>query len=95
MCVGPAVQDMWMLLPDTVENSRTEIANFLKGYGTYRKFDKKELELIPALRGMRMVHFAAWCAIQKGEPHFEQHFPEWGTKKYWNQLINDIRGLSI
>lgn len=93
ICVGPAVQDLWMLLPDTVENSKNEIKYFLEGYTTFRPFSIKDLELISALRVMRMVHFAAWCAIQKGELHFEQSFPEWGKPKYWNELIRDINSL--
>ncbi len=90
MCTGPAVQDMWMLLPDTVDNSKQEINWFIEGYETFKSFDRSSLELIPYLRAMRMIHFAAWCAIQKDDAGFETHFPEWGTKKYWGQLIRDI-----
>ena len=93
ICVGPSVQDLWMLLPDKEDRCKREIELFLKGYQTFRKFDLSELELIPALRIMRMVHFAAWCSVQKGEPHFEQSFPEWGKPKYWNELIRDINSL--
>ena len=93
ICLGPPVQDLWMLLPDTVENSKNEIKCFLEGYTIFRPFDIKDLDLIPALRVMRMVHFAAWCAVQKGELHFEQSFPEWGKPKYWNELIRDINSL--
>ncbi len=94
MCIGPSVQDMWMLLPDSVENSKNEINNFIKGYETFREFNSAELSLIDPLRAMRMVHFASWCAIQSNEPHFEKHFPEWGNTKYWNQLIRDIREIT-
>ncbi|MCX5748639.1 MAG: serine/threonine protein kinase [Candidatus Saganbacteria bacterium] len=90
MCVGPPVQDMWMLLPDKVENCRNEIDWFLKGYGTFYEFDSNTLRLIPYLQAMRMIHFASWCAVQKEDPGFETHFPEWGSKKYWGQLIRDV-----
>jgi len=93
MCVGPAVQDMWMLLPDKVESSQNEIEWFLKGYETFYELDRNTLRLIPYLQAMRMIHFASWCAIQKGDPGFEQHFPEWGTKKYWGQLIRDLNDI--
>lgn len=92
MCTGPAVQDMWMMLPDTVENSSNEISWFIQGYETFRPFPYRSLELVPYLRAMRMVHFASWCAVQKDDSDFATHFPEWGTKKYWGQLIRDIRG---
>ncbi len=88
MCVGPAVQDMWMLLPD-----KAEIEWFISGYETFSSFDRSSLELIRYLRAMRMIHFASWCAVQKNDPGFETHFPEWGTKKYWGQLIRDVSQL--
>ncbi len=93
MCMGPAVQDMWMLLPDKVENSQSEISWFIDGYRVFMDFDTAELLLINYLQAMRMVHYAAWCAIQKDDPGFEGNFPEWGTKKYWGQLIRDINSL--
>lgn len=93
MCTGPAVQDLWMLLPDKVENCSAEINWFISGYETFCGFDRKSLELIPYLQAMRMIHFAAWCAVQKDDPGFEAHFPEWGTKKYWGQLIRDVSQL--
>jgi Ser/Thr protein kinase RdoA (MazF antagonist) len=93
ICLGPSVQDVWMLLPGGVEHSENEIAWFLKGYQTFRQFDRAELELIPALRGMRLIHFAAWLAVQSQEADFKKHFPETGTARYWNELINEIYNL--
>ncbi|MFA5104581.1 MAG: serine/threonine protein kinase [Candidatus Margulisiibacteriota bacterium] len=93
MCVGPPVQDMWMLLPDKIENCVNEIEWFISGYETFSTFDRSSLEFIPYLRAMRMIHFASWCAVQKDDPGFEIHFPEWGTKKYWGQLIRDVDEL--
>lgn len=93
MCIGAPVQDMWMLLPDSVENCGNEIEWFISGYETFTAFDRRSLELIPYLRAMRMLHFASWCAIQKDDPGFEVNFPEWGTKKYWGQLIRDVNEI--
>lgn len=91
MCFGPPVQDIWMLLPGRVEQSKNELEWFLKGYETFRQFDWEGLKLIDALRGMRLIHFAAWLAIQSAEPDFPKHFPEAGTKRYWNELIKNIQ----
>ena len=93
ICQGPPVQDLWMLLPDTVEKSQNELSWFFEGYETFNQFDRASLELIPILRGMRLIHFASWCAIQKDEPHFDQHFHDWGSKKYWNELIKVLNGI--
>ena len=88
--VGPAVQDVWMLLPGTAEECPQELAWFKEGYTTFRDFPGSTMTLLPALRIMRQIHFAAWCAIQKDEPQFQHHFPDWGTTRYWNELTRAI-----
>jgi len=88
---GPAVQDLWMLLPDETKNCQQEIGWFLSGYTLFRDFQKQELSLIPSLKCMRQIHFAAWCALQHQEPQFQHHFPDWGGVSYWNTLIKDLQ----
>ncbi|MFC1752860.1 serine/threonine protein kinase [Thermoproteota archaeon] len=93
MCIGPRVQDLWMLLPDELENCQNEVSWFIEGYETFHDFPRKSLSLIPALRVMRLIHFASWCAIQHHEPGFKHHFPEWGKLRYWNETIKMIQGI--
>jgi Ser/Thr protein kinase RdoA (MazF antagonist) len=93
ICMGPPVQDLWMLLPGGVEDSQNELEWFLKGYETYRPFDIGSLALIPALRGMRMIHFVSWLAVQSKDPHFSKHFPETGSPRYWNELIKELQQI--
>jgi Ser/Thr protein kinase RdoA (MazF antagonist) len=93
ICMGPPVQDLWMLLPGKTHEAEQEIIWFLEGYRTFRDLRDTSLQLIPALRGMRLIHFCAWCAVQSTEPGFAEHFPEWGTLKYWNVLIKDLQQL--
>ncbi|HTY12911.1 MAG TPA: serine/threonine protein kinase [Candidatus Omnitrophota bacterium] len=92
-CIGPAAQDLWLLLPDKVDNSKKELAWFFEGYEVFRKFDRAELELVPALRGMRLLHYAAWLAVQSKEPDFAVNFPEAGKPRYWNELIRELQGI--
>lgn len=94
-CVGPVVQDLWMLLPDDVDRCENEISSFIKGYSVFREFDRTSLKLIPALKLMRQIHFASWCAIQSKEDNFSHYFPTWGTTKYWNELTKDIFNFSL
>lgn len=86
---GPAVQDLWMLLPDLPEKSLYEIDLFLEGYETFRSFDRRTLALIEPLRAMRFIHYQAWCAHQaedlNGPPT-----PEWGSLQYWRQELADL-----
>lgn len=93
MCVGPAVQDLWMFLPDTLDKSCQELEWFLEGYETFRQFNHAELKLIPALQAMRQIHYAAWCAVQSKDPDFAEHFPHFGTPSYWNELLRDLQKL--
>lgn len=93
ICIGPAIQDMWLLLPDKVANCENEISWFREGYQTFFDFPSRSLDLIPALRAMRIIHFASWCAIQSQEPGFQSHFPEWGSPRYWNETVRALTEL--
>jgi Ser/Thr protein kinase RdoA (MazF antagonist) len=93
--VGPVLQDLWMLLPGTPEECPKELAWFKSGYTLFSDFPESQLALIPALRGMRQLHFAAWCAIQVGEPQFSASFPEWGTPRYWNDWVRSLMSVLV
>lgn len=90
MVNGPPVQDVWMLFPSYRRESLPEIALFLEGYETFRRFDHKSLMLIEPLRAMRYIHYAAWCARQSGDPGFGRRNPDWGSELYWQEEINDL-----
>jgi len=93
LCLGPPIQDLWMLLPDIQENCENELNWFLKGYELFRSFDQRSLELIPLLRGMRIIHFVSWLAVQSQDPGFAKHFPKAGTKRYWNEIIKELQDI--
>ncbi len=93
MVMGPPAQDLWMLLPDGCDPASKEFNWFLEGYETFRQFDWESVKLIPALRAMRIIHYAAWLAVQHQEPDFQNHFPNAGTARYWNQLIKDLQEI--
>jgi Ser/Thr protein kinase RdoA (MazF antagonist) len=92
MAIGPAVQDLWMLLPDVVSKSRAEIEMFIEGYNIFREFDRNTLNLIEALRAMRYVHFTAWCAAQAVDASGASRLvPGWGSASYWREAVHDLR----
>lgn len=95
MVIGPAIQDIWMLLPDDITYCQQELDWFLAGYTLFQDFSMASLSLIEPLSIMRQIHFAAWCCIQASEPHFQHHFPHWGTTTYWNELIKDIQSIKM
>lgn len=90
MAYGPPVQDFWMLLPDYMEDSFAEINIFLEGYETFRNFDRRTLRLIEPLRAMRFIHYSSWCAHQVAEDGVSHAVPDFGTRHYWEQEINDL-----
>ncbi len=91
MMMGPAVQDLWLLLPDHADQCRREINLLLEGYERFRPFDRQELELIEGLRFMRMIHFLAWRARQRHDHWFAREFPDWGNRAFWITEIEDLR----
>lgn len=87
---GPAVQDVWMLLPARDDAERARRAVFLEGYRTFREFSDHWLNLIEPLRAMRYVHYAAWIARRREDPAFPQAFPHFGSDEYWEQETLDL-----
>jgi Ser/Thr protein kinase RdoA (MazF antagonist) len=90
MAVGPAVQDIWLLLPDRVARARLEINRLMEGYETFHPFPDETLRLVEPLRAMRFIHYTAWCARQKADGGFSRVAPDWGTPAFWRQEIADL-----
>jgi Ser/Thr protein kinase RdoA (MazF antagonist) len=89
--MGPAIQDLWMLLSgDRPEMSR-QLADVLAGYEDFRDFDLRELHLIEALRTLRQIHHAAWLARRWRDPAFPAAFPWFDTQRYWQDHILALR----
>ena len=95
MAVGPPVQDIWMLLPGRLQDSRREINLFLEGYETFREFDYPSLKLIEPLRAMRYIHFTVWCVQQAEDGGFSRLTPDWGTSAFWRQEISELEKQQI
>ena len=91
MMNGPAVQDLWLLLPDRAGQSRRELELILEGYEEFRPFDRVTLRLIEPLRLMRMLYYLAWSARQRDDRQFRESNPGWGTEAFWIREIEDLR----
>ena len=90
MMNGPPVQDVWMLLPGRLAETREELGQLLEGYETFRAFDHRSLRLIEPLRAMRMTYYLAWCARQAHDVAFLQNHPEWGTRVFWAKELTEL-----
>ncbi|MBL0090036.1 MAG: serine/threonine protein kinase [Ideonella sp.] len=89
-CMGPAVQDLWMLLSGNQEALRTQLDAVLSGYQAFHHFNRRELALIEPLRTLRMIHHSAWLAERWTDPAFPVAFPWFGTPNYWSQQTTQL-----
>lgn len=90
MAMGPAVQDIWLLLPGHANSVRREINLLLEGYEQFLEFDDRQLRLVEILRAMRIIYFLAWCSTQIDDFKFKSNFPDWGSEMFWQREIADL-----
>jgi Ser/Thr protein kinase RdoA (MazF antagonist) len=89
--MGPAVQDLWMLLSGERDEMEPQLADLLDGYGEFMEFDPAELRLIEALRSLRLLHYSAWLAARFDDPAFPIAFPWFNTRRYWEDQILTLK----
>ena len=88
---GPAIQDLWMLLSGDRETMRLQFGHVLRGYEDFAEFDDRERHLIEALRTLRLIHYSAWLGRRWDDPAFPAAFPWFGTPRYWQDRILELR----
>jgi Ser/Thr protein kinase RdoA (MazF antagonist) len=91
MVTGPAVQDIWMLVPSFDEQGQHQRQKLLKAYTDFRDFDPMWLRLIEPLRALRYIHYATWIARRWHDPTFKRTFDYFGTLLYWQKETQDLR----
>ena len=90
MMVGPAVQDLWLAIPGRDRESLALLDEMLEAYEELRALDRSTLRMVEALRGLRMVHYAAWLARRFHDPIFPRTWPHFGTEDYWRRETDDL-----
>ena len=88
---GPAVQDLWMLLDAEPRRREQQLTEVMAGYERFCDFDRTELRLVEALRGLRIVHFHAWIARRWDDPAFPVAFPQFADRTHWERVLGDWR----
>jgi len=81
--MGPAIQDLWMLMPGDKNEQLLALDIILEGYEEFSDFDTRELALIEPLRALRMLNYMAWLARRWDDPAFKQNFPWFYLDRYW------------
>ncbi len=87
---GPAVQDLWMLVPARDREGLRQREVFLEAYRQFRDFDQSWLRLVEPLRALRYIRYAAWIAQRWDDPAFPAAFPHFGTVQYWENETQDL-----
>lgn len=88
---GPAVQDLWMLLSGDRASMTRQLSDALAGYEDFAELDRRELPLIEPLRTLRLIHYSAWIARRWDDPAFPAAFPWFGTQRYWQDRVLELR----
>jgi len=88
---GPAMQDLWMLISGSRDEMQAQLADIIEGYLQFHDLDYRELQLIEALRTLRIIHYAAWLARRWEDPAFPLAFPWFDSPRYWEEHILALR----
>lgn len=91
---GPAIQDVWMLLPDENFKDSVEFEKLVQGYEELRHFPFDEVALVPFLRGYRIISYAGWIMNRWTDPSFPRLFPEFGNYTYWAEETESLSKIA-
>ena len=89
--MGPAIQDLWMLISGNRTDMTLQFNQLMTGYRTFYDFNTSELHLLEALRTLRLIHYSAWIARRWDDPAFPMAFPWFNTIRYWQDRIIELR----
>lgn len=89
--MGPAVQDLWMMLAGPRQERLGQLSELMDGYQEFHDFDGRELALIEGLRALRLMHHSAWIARRWDDPAFPLAFPWFANERYWGDQILSLR----
>jgi Ser/Thr protein kinase RdoA (MazF antagonist) len=89
--MGPAMQDLWMLLSGDRDSMNRQLHHVLAGYEEFAHLDRRELNLLEPLRTLRLIHYSAWIARRWDDAAFPAAFPWFNTQRYWQDRILELR----
>jgi Ser/Thr protein kinase RdoA (MazF antagonist) len=88
--MGPAIQDIWMLLSGSREQIDLQLRHILLGYREFYDFNPREIPLVETLRTLRMIHYSGWLAKRWEDPAFPLNFPWFNTPRYWQDQLQHL-----
>ena len=91
MINGPAVQDLWLLIPSRYSSDDPKWKAILSGYSQMNSFDYAQLKMIESLRALRTMHFNGWITLRWSDPSFPKAFPNFKSEHYWAEQIRFLQ----
>ena len=91
MVIGPAVQDIWLLVGSFDAYGIHQREVLLDAYREFRFFDHSWMRLVEPLRALRFIHYSTWIARRWDDSTFKHTFSYFGTLQYWQREIQDLR----
>lgn len=88
--MGPALQDVWMLLSGSPDEQRRQLSELIDGYNEFHDFSLSELRLIEPLRTLRIMQYSAWLMARRHEPAFIHAFPALTQNDYWQNHLKQL-----
>jgi len=89
--MGPAIQDLWMLLSGDRRQMTEQLSDVLEGYTEFSDFNPRELHLLEPLRTLRLIHYSAWLARRWDDPCFPANFTWFNTLRYWEDQVLTLK----
>jgi Ser/Thr protein kinase RdoA (MazF antagonist) len=87
---GPAIQDLWLVLPGRDAEAERQCSVLLEGYRELRELDQETLVLIEPLRALRMIRYAVWIARRWNDPAFRIGWPQFADPDFWRRETEDL-----
>jgi Ser/Thr protein kinase RdoA (MazF antagonist) len=91
--LGPAVHDVWVLVPGHDREAQHQRDVLIEGYRQFRDFEPRWLALVEPLRAARILKISSWIARRWKERSFQSTFPHFGTALYWESETRDLEEL--
>ena len=89
--MGPAIQDLWLLTPARDEYTSQTRELIVQGYEQMRPFPRNSLKYIEIFRALRLINFSSWIARRREDPAFKRVFSDFGSERYWQGQVADLR----
>ena len=92
--MGPVAQDFWMLLSGDEDESQDDLECLMNGYLELRNLNESDLDILPALRGLRIIHYSGWIARRWEDPSFPKLFPQFHDFNHWAEETEALEAIA-